>query len=79
MSSTPDPAFIARLDRVQASAASDVDKLTAGFRMLRRAPDAASREVDLGQLADMLQKTWGPSRMAFALAAAVDRLEQEDA
>ncbi len=75
--STPDPAFIARLDRVQASAASDVEKLTAGFRMLRGAPDAASRELDLAQLADAVQKTWEPSRMAFALAAAVDRLTRE--
>lgn len=76
---TPDPAFTARLDRVQAGAASDVDKLTAGFRLLRGASDAASREVDLAQIADIVRRTWDPSRMAFALAAAVDRLTREDA
>jgi hypothetical protein len=72
-----DPAFVARLDRVQAGAADDLGKLIDGFRRLRGAPDAASREVDLALVAAFVQKTWTPSRMAFALAAAVDRLTRE--
>lgn len=74
--SAPDPAFVARLDRVQASAASDLQRLIDGFRLLRARPQV-SREVDLATIADMAQKAWTPSRMAYALAAAVDQLTGE--
>jgi hypothetical protein len=76
---TPDPAFTARLDRVQASASNDLKLLIDGFRVLRARPEV-SREIDLAQIADMIQKAgWTASRMAYALAAAVDHIDRESA
>lgn len=70
---TRDPVFVARLDRVQASAEADLDKVIVGFRMLREGA-TENRETDLAVTADLIGRNWTTSRAAFALMAAVDRL-----